>query len=435
MSNYSSVQKVFVGSINPKKSRQFTEPMDKSNFELGRDEEDSNREVHLPAERSWSSTALEERQRWLSNRWPCSSALSLSHTADEPESLRGNIERQIGWVTVPVGLVGPLKVRGTDFQDDCYIPMATTEGALVASYSRGAKAITDSGGALSLCIQEGVQRAPSFLFRNSLESINFIQEVLSQIDRWKHVVSLHSRYAKLIDIKPKHEGALVTLIFEYLTGDAAGQNMVTFCTDMVAKEILSSTEMTPTEWYIEGNLSGDKKASAISLGGVRGKKIISEIELDSRALKALSVTASQMMLYWGISITNGIASGSVGVNGHFANGLAAMMLSTGQDIACVGEASIGCTRMEKRGTSLYVSVSLPNLILGTVGGGTGLNTAQACLSILGCRGSGKARRLAEIAGALTLAGEISIVAALCSKDFTRAHKLFGRKKTKSRANG
>jgi len=390
---------------------------------------------NVPAPRSWSKQALEERQRWAFNRWPNAQAIEGGNALDSPDSLRGNIESQIGWSVIPVGLVGPLRVKGTSINEDCYVPLATTEGALVASFSRGAGAITESGGALSLCVREGVQRAPSFRFRNAMESVAMMQLVNAGADRWKAIVWQQSKNAELVEIRVHLEGNLVTLVFDYTTGDAAGQNMVTFCTEAVVSEMLRSLEIKPCDWYIEGNLSGDKKASSISLSGARGKKIVSEVELTAQALRKLSVTSGQMMRYWEICVVNGVLSGSVGANGHYANGLAAFMLCTGQDVACVAEAAIGCTRMEKRGESLYVAVSLPNLIVGTVGGGTSLATAQACLSIVGCQGTGKARRLAEIAGALVLAGEISIAAAMCSKDFTRAHKILGRKKGKRPLSG
>lgn len=382
----------------------------------------------IPHSRTWSAQALKGRQDWFAEQFPSATALFEPQIC-APELLQGNVENHIGWSCTPLGLAGPLNLRGTGIKQSIYFPMATTEGALIASFSRGAKAINSSGGALSLCLSEGVQRTPCFLFENALDAIAFVRYLTGEMDQLKQGTKNCSGHAELSELRFQLEGAMVTVIFEYTTGDAAGQNMVTFCTEALIHSLLQSSPVQPRQWYIEGNLSGDKKASSISLHRMRGKKVVAEVELNASSLRALSVDADQMMRYWELSAINGILSGSVGVNGHFANGLAALMLATGQDMACVGEASIGCTRMEKRGENLYVSVSLPNLILGTVGGGTALPSAKAALELLGCLGEGKARRLAEIAGALALCGEISIIAALCSHDFSRAHKLLGRKRS------
>ena len=130
--------------------------------------------------------------------------------------------------------------------------------------------------------------------------------------------------------------------------------------------------------------------------------------------------------YWRMSFVAGVQQGSIGVSGHIANGIAALFLATGQDVACVSEARVGITRMETRGDDLYIALTLPNLIVGTVGGGTRLPTAQECLAIMDCVGTGKAARLAEIAAAMALAGEISIMGALCAGEFAQAHASLGR---------
>ena len=136
-----------------------------------------------------------------------------------------------------------------------------------------------------------------------------------------------------------------------------------------------------------------------------------------------------MSQYWKSSTIGTMQSGSIGAQGHYANGLAALFLATGQDVACISEAAVGITRMEKTDKGdLYASVTLPNLIVGTVGGGTGLPTQRQCLELMDCYGTGKAKKFAEICGALVLAGELSIAAALSAGHFTEAHKKFGRKK-------
>ena len=175
-------------------------------------------------------------------------------------------------------------------------------------------------------------------------------------------------------------------------------------------------------------MSGDKKASAQSFLGVRGKKVSAEVRLPAKVVERhLHTTPQRMVDYWRMSALGGVMSGTIGVQGHYANGLAALFIACGQDAACVAEAAVGVTRFEPLGDGgLYASVTLPNLIVGTVGGGTRLPTTSECLRILDCEGDGKAARFAEICAAVVLAGELSIVGALCAGDFARAHRKLGR---------
>ncbi len=181
---------------------------------------------------------------------------------------------------------------------------------------------------------------------------------------------------------------------------------------------------------MEANFSGDKKASAMSFVGVRGRKVTASVELPGEEIvKQLHTTPRRMEEYWRMSALGGVMSGSIGVQGHYANGLAALYLATGQDAACVAESAVGVTRLELRdGDRLFVSVTLPNIIAGTVGGGTGLPTQSAGLNILGLKGAGKARALAEVTAAVCLAGELSIIGALCAHEFASAHKNLARGK-------
>ena len=254
--------------------------------------------------------------------------------------------------------------------------------------------------------------------------------VLKQLDTFKKITEQSSRFAKLNDMKSNVEGNHLILTFEYHTGDASGQNMVTLCTDAICRYIMEHTPIQPLFWFIEGNYSGDKKATALSFTNVRGKKVTTEIVLSEQIVnEVLKTTPEAMSDYWISSTIGTIQSGSIGAQGHYANGLAALFLATGQDVACVSEAAVGITRMEVTKTGdLYASVTLPNLIVGTIGGGTGLPTQRECLELMDCYGVGKARKYAEICGALVLAGELSIAAALSAGHFSSAHKKFGRKK-------
>ena len=166
----------------------------------------------------------------------------------------------------------------------------------------------------------------------------------------------------------------------------------------------------------------------MSFTAVRGKKVTAECIITHKVLEdVLKTTAQSVAKYWLASTVSVIQTGSIGAQGHFANGLAALFMATGQDVACVSEAAVGVTRMEVvNDHDLYVSVTLPNLIVGTVGGGTKFPTQQECLKILDCEGSGKARKFAEVCAALLLCGELSIAAALAEGHFTSAHQRLGR---------
>lgn len=348
----------------------------------------------------------------------------------ELADLEGNIENYIGMSMVPTGVIGPLCVLGSAAKGDFYVPLATSEGSLLASYHRGAKACYLAGGATSVCLIEGVQRSPVFKFDNLGNLGTFLIWILGQIETFQKITEATSRYARLTDMKSNIEGNHLILTFEYHTGDASGQNMVTICTNAICAYMIENAPVSPQLWFIEGNFSGDKKATALAFANVRGKKVTSEIVLPEQVINnVLKTTPEAMAEYWRSSTLGTIQSGSIGAQGHYANGLTALFIATGQDVACVSEASVGVTRMELTAEGgLYVSVTLPNLIVGTVGGGTSLPTQRECLELIGCSGAGKARKFAEICGALVLAGEISIAAALSAGQFSSAHQKFGRKK-------
>jgi len=347
----------------------------------------------------------------------------------DPRYYKGNIENFIGLTQVPTGIAGPLLVNGTVAQGDYFVPLATTEGALVASYSRGAKATRLSGGVTSVCTTEGVQRTPLWKFRSLPEVGKFIFWLLQQQEVFKNIVAEHSKHARLDELKLNMEGNNVLSIFEYTTGEAAGQNMITICTDAICRYIVEHTPVQPQSWYVESNYSGDKKATAVSFSAVRGKKVTSEAVIKRKIVEdVLKSTPEDIAAYWQASVVAASQSGSIGLQGHVANGLTALFLACGQDVACVSEAYVGITRMEVNDDKdLYITVTLPSLVVGTVGGGTSLPTQQECLKLLQCTGKGSARKFAEICGAVALAGELSIAAALASGQFSNAHKLYRRK--------
>lgn len=386
-----------------------------------------------PSRRLTLSPYISEKA--LNQRWKTLSALTDRSLLLDDQTEQNcaifdrNIEHFIGTVKVPVGIAGPLRVNGLHAQDDYLVPLATTEAALVASYNRGAQLITKAGGASAMLLNEGVTRTPVFVFETLSEAGQFVAWVTTQYEQFKHIAETTTSHGKLHDINVNIEGNHVYLVFEYHTGDASGQNMVTIATNEVYHHVLKTTPIEPKEAFLDGNLSGDKKANNYTLRHVRGKKVTAEVTIK-RALveRYLHTTPEKMARFGQVTTTGAALSGSIGVNAHYANALAALYIACGQDAACVAESAIGMTRMEVNSQGeLYASVTLPNLMVGTVGGGTGLPSQRACLEILGLYGAGHAKALAEMAAALCLAGELSIVGAFCADHFSRAHQKLARK--------
>ena len=343
--------------------------------------------------------------------------------------LAGNIEGYVGMARVPVGLAGPVRVNGDHARGEFPVPLATTEGALVASFSRGMKAITLSGGATAAILDEGVQRAPYFLLEDLPAAVRFLDWVTTLTDTFHEITGGASRYARFKSVTPFLEGNAVTLLFSFTTGDAAGQNMVTICTDRICRFLAADSPVTIREWYIEANASGDKKANRLAYQRVRGKKVCVELVLPRAVVgDVLKTTPEALERYGRAALYGSLQAGTLGVQAHFANGLAALFIACGQDAACVAEAATGTVRLETTEEGdLYAAATLPNLIVGTVGGGTSLPTQRECLELMGCYGPGKAGKLAEITATVCLAGELSILAALAEGHFTAAHERLGRK--------
>lgn len=339
-----------------------------------------------------------------------------------------NIENFLGTARLPIGVAGPLCVNGLFAEGYYYVPLATTEAALVASYSRGSQIITASGGCRAIVLNEGVSRAPGFAFRDLAEAGQFVVWATGRFEELKQVAEATTKHGKLVDLDITIDANKVYMRFEMNPGDASGQNMVTFATEAVRQHIVRESPVKPQYSFVEANMSGDKKATAQALQSVRGRKVCADVTVSARLVEErLHTTPERIADYWRMSVVGGIFSGAIGHQGHYANGLAALYIATGQDAACVAETAAGVTRFETTPEGdLYCSVTLPNVMIGTVGGGTGLPTQQACLEILGLAGPGKARAFAELCGGLALAGELSIIASLCSGDFVHAHRSLAR---------
>jgi len=335
---------------------------------------------------------------WQSLGGEVDSNLLDDWTAEHIESFDGNIENCIGSVKVPLGVAGPLRLNGLFAQGDYTIPLATSEAALVASYHRGACVISASGGCSSMLLYQALNRSPAFVFSSLADAGKFVAWAMQEFETFQEVANATSSYGKLVDIGTTVEGNHVYLNFEFTTGDASGQNMVTIATQAVCDYIDEQSPVPIEQLYVEGNLSGDKKASSQAYSSVRGRKVSAEVNISRKLLeKYLHVTPEQMENYWRVSALGGVLSGTLGVQGHFANGLAALYLATGQDAACVAESAMGVTRFEINSDGgLYAAVTLPSVMVGTVGGGTGLPSQRACLEMMGLFGAGHSTALAEV---------------------------------------
>lgn len=382
----------------------------------------------IPAKDDYSREAMLQRREFLRAR-----GFEIRHLAGEgeeidPATLAGNIESLVGFARIPVGVIGPLRINGSVAHGDFYVPLATTEGALVASFQRGARLISEAGGATSICLHEIVTRGPGFVFETARGAGHFLVHVLERLDEIGKVVAQTSRHASLLELTPSLVGKEVFLLFQFSTGDAAGQNMVTLATEAICRELVATSPVRPVTWFIEANLSGDKKATHLAFQMTRGKRVVCDVAVpEALVRKYLHTTPQAIKRYWEVAMMGALQSGSIGMQGHVANGLTALFLACGQDVACVSEAAVGITRFDvKDNGDLYLSLTLPTVIVGTVGGGTHLPTARECLAMIDCVGSGHARKFAEICGATALAGELSIAGALAAGEFSAAHATFGR---------
>jgi hydroxymethylglutaryl-CoA reductase (NADPH) len=353
----------------------------------------------------------------------------LATDADVRDAARyeNNIENYAGTIKVPFGIAGPLRINGLHAHGDFFLPLATTEAALVASYARGALVATRAGGISAALLAEGVLRSPAFVFADILQAGQFVDWVATNEGRLKAAAEGTTRHGKLISLEPYIDGEIVFLLCRYTTGDASGQNMVTIATDAMCRDIVEACPVKPRTWFVEGNFSGDKKATFLALLTGRGRKVTASVVLP-RALveKFLRTTPAAMLDYARVADLGARLTGQVGAQGHYANGLAAFYIATGQDAACVSESSVGSTRMEDRDGDLFMSVTMPNILVGSVGGGTGLPSQAAALALTGLRGAGHAAAMAEVVASLCLCGEISIMAALSAGQFTSAHDKLAR---------
>ena len=348
-----------------------------------------------------------------------------------------NIENMIGAVQVPMGVAGPIAVDGGVAEGEAYLPLATTEGALLASVNRGCSVLNAAGGATARIIKSGMTRAPVFRVADVVEAEALVSWVRDNTDRLREAAAETTNHGELLDVTPYVVGNSVYLRFRYDTKDAMGMNMATIATEAACDVIETETEASLVA--LSGNLCTDKKPAAINAIEGRGRSVTADVTVPREIVAERLHTTPEAIaeLNTRKNLVGSAKAGSLGFNAHVANVVAAIFLATGQDEAQVVEGANAITTAEVRGDGsgsdgdLYVSVSLSSLEVGTVGGGTKLPTQAEALDVLGLRGGGdppgsNADAFAEYIAAGALAGELSLLSALASRHLSSAHAELGR---------
>ena len=370
--------------------------------------------------------AIERRQAFIREN----TESPLEHTSTyslDPATLPGNIENFFGIAQVPIGLAGPLLVNGEHAQGEFFIPLATTEGTLVASYSRGMKLCRLAGGITTTVVDDRMQRAPVFTFPSAREARDFAAWLDEHFADIAAAAEETTSSGKLLDIQKFSASKLLYTRFNYSTGDAAGQNMTGKAT-FNACAWIKRNYPGELHFVLEGQFATDKKTSVVNMLHTRGKRVVAEITLPAELVaEQMRVTTDKLFAARLRGQLGAIMSVTNNNGNHSANGITAMFIATGQDVANVAESSAlyGFTELLPNG-DLYASVTLPSLIVATYGGGTGLATQRECLELLGCYGTGKVRKLAEIIAATVLAGELSLGSAVVAEEWVQAHDELGR---------
>jgi hydroxymethylglutaryl-CoA reductase (NADPH) len=374
---------------------------------------------------------VRQRREWVERR----TGAALPHVGSSSlpgESVRGNVENPVGAAQVPLGVAGPLLVHGQHARGTFYVPLATTEGALVRSYERGMVTLTRSGGVTTRVYLDENRVSPVFLFPDVAAAYDFARRLPDDLPALRAVAEATTRHGKLLRVECCPVGREVIVHFCYATADAHGMNMIVRATDAACR--WAAGLHGPRRFYLFSGLSSEKRASGALFAGGKGKKVVAGALVPAACARAyLHASPEALADVWRHTVLGHLHAHAVGYNGHLANGLAALFIACGQDVANVANAAVGITHFEPTDEGdLYASVTLPSLTVGTVGGGTGLATSRECLEMLGCAGAGKARKFAEIAAATLLAGELSMGAAIASGEFVEAHETYGRNRPEGR---
>ncbi len=378
------------------------------------------------SDNDYSEEMAQQRRDFVSEK-TSTSLDNVGHYSIDPATTAGNIENFIGVAQVPMGLVGPLRVNGEHASGDFYVPMATSEGTLIASYNRGARLLSESGGAKVTVVDDAMQRAPVFVFDDARAARDFGHWVSENFAEIAAQAETTTSSGQLRDIQQFAAARLRYLRFNYTTGDAAGQNMVGKAT-FVACEWIAANYPGIKRYMLSGAMDTDKKHSQLNTLHTRGKRVIAEVTIPNDLLqKRMNTSAEALFKARSINQVGAFMAGSHNTGAHSANGITAVFIATGQDVANVAESSAAVIYADvDEDGNYYLSITIPSLIVATYGGGTGLPTQQECLNLLGCNGVGKVRKLAEIIGATVLAGEISLMSAVLAGDWVTSHDALGR---------
>lgn len=346
----------------------------------------------------------------------------------DPALVRHNTEGFAGVAQVPLGFAGPLLVDGEHARGEFFVPLATTEGTLVASYNRGMRLCREAGGIHTTIVHDAMQRAPVFAFRDARSARDFGAWVDAHLDEIAAAAEATTSVGRLADIEQYQIGKLRWLRLNFTTGDAAGQNMVTRAARAACEWILEQEPAGLVRYELAANLETDKKPSAINALRTRGKRVTAEVTLPKELVRELMhTTPASLARARGYSNMGSLLAGAATNANHVANAVAAIFIACGQDVANVAESGIGFvyTELTPEG-DYYYSLTLPSLIVATYGGGTALPTQRECLEALGCFGAGKAAKLAEIIAAAALCGELSLGSAVVADEWVASHERYGR---------
>jgi hydroxymethylglutaryl-CoA reductase (NADPH) len=384
--------------------------------------------VPVPRDREndYTPEAAQARRAFVRER----AGVDLEHVSSysfDPGTLTGNVEQFVGVAQVPIGLAGPLLMNGEHAQGEFYVPLATAEGTLVASYNRGMRLLYEAGGVTTTIMADHMQRAPAFLFASARDARAFAAWLDEHFDGIRAAAESTTRSGKLIEIEKYTASRILFTRFNYTTGDAAGQNLTGKATQAACRWIEANND-TIEQYFLESNFATDKKSSQINMLRTRGKRVVAEALIPNELLRSVMRSDTRLM-YRARQVSNlgGFMSGVNNNGAHSANGITAMFIATGQDAANVAESSAAFVYAELRDNGdYYYSVTIPSLIVATYGGGTGLATQRECLEMLGCYGADNVRKFTEIVAATVLCGELSLGSAIVAEEWVEAHDLYGR---------
>ena len=354
----------------------------------------------------------------------------LAGTPVPPEQARGNIENLIGYAQVPVGIAGPLDVDTSAGRRSVYVPMATTEGAMVASYTRGMKVLGLAGGARARVVYEGLSQHPILVYADSVKAMQAARSVPELEPEMHGLVSEITNHGALVEVRATPVGRRLVLRLVFTTGDAIGINMAALATERCSALVAERTGAETR--YLHGE-DVEKRAHASSMSDGRGRSVFAEVTVPRSVIEeSLRVTPEDLAAIQRSYAVGFTRLGTKNWLVQSANGLAAVLLACGQDVAYVAESAVGMLELEPtENGDLYASAWLPALLVGTVGGGSGQGTAAECLDLLGVRGDGGGNVFAEILAATVLAGDLSLMASFCAHEFVAAHERLGRNRPRA----